>query len=121
TRTLGTRQLVPGSSILTSLLLAPPARLTEAEHMRSEPRHTTVAVLPAARALLGANAAATQPADRQANRKARFMVSPHSCVLDIDNDVDVSRGPAPGPEELRGQHLGSANVLGGYAQFFTSA
>jgi hypothetical protein len=104
TRTLGARQLVPGSSILTSLLLAPPARLTEAEHVRSEPRHVTVVLRLAAMPLLGASAAARQPADRQAKRKTRFMVSPHSGVLDINEDVDSREDPRRAPNG--GEQLG---------------
>ncbi len=59
TLTLGDRQLVPGSSIITSLLLAPPAILTDAEQTRSEPRQATGAVAPAFARLIGASAEAT--------------------------------------------------------------
>jgi hypothetical protein len=76
TLTLGERQLVPGSSMLTSLLLAPPARLTVAEHARSVPRHLTVVVLPAPVALTGASANATQAPERQTESNTRFMTPP---------------------------------------------
>jgi hypothetical protein len=98
TRTLGDRQLVPGSSILTSLLLAPPARLTDAEQLRSDPRQTTVAVLLAATAPRGASAAATQAHDKQIERQARFTVSPHSADGYRQLIVTLLRAVRKGPE-----------------------